>query len=140
MEIVQQMFKRIGVTVKPAASDFGGIMKRLFGKSFNMASWIIPGVDEMGPTTKVTFHSKSPFNLSGYTNETVDDLLVKQSMSLDGEERMEALCGVARQVNDDVPFVYLFGRKYNLFSSKKIRNVPPPRNEYIRLSDVWIEE
>jgi 4-phytase/acid phosphatase/peptide/nickel transport system substrate-binding protein len=137
--IVQQMFKNINVSVKPVPLDFGGILKRLFSKKYDMASWLIPGVDEMGPTTRITFHSKSPFNLSGYSNEAVDDLLKKQSVSLDDAIRAEALCEVARKVNNEVPFLYLFGRKYHLFAKKKVKNVPPPRNEYIRLSNVWIE-
>jgi len=53
-EIVQQMFKKIDVVVKPAPSDFGRILKQLFSKNYNMASWIIPGVDEMGPITRVS--------------------------------------------------------------------------------------
>jgi len=138
-EIVQQMFKKIDVVVKPAPSDFGRILKQLFSKNYNMASWIIPGVDEMGPITRVSFHSKSPFNLSGYSNEAVDSLIVKQSMSLDGETRREALCEIARIVNDEVPFLYLFGRKFHVFTATKVRDVPPPRNEYIQLSNVWLE-
>ena len=137
--IVQQMFKKVGVTVNPVALDFAGILKHLRSRNFNMASWIIPGVDEMGPTTRVAFHSKSPFNLSGYSNETVDNLLIKQSMSLDEETRKQALCEVARKINDEVPFLYLFGRKYYVFTTNKVKDVPPPRNEYIQLSNVWLE-
>jgi len=140
MEIVQQMFAEIGVTVKPIALNFGGIMKQLFSKQYNMASWLIPGMDEMGPTTRVTFHSKSPFNLSGYSNEAVDALLIKQSMSLDQSDRQEALCEVARIVNDEVPFLYLFGRKYHLFAANRVQGVPSPRNEYIRLANVWLTQ
>jgi 4-phytase/acid phosphatase/peptide/nickel transport system substrate-binding protein len=136
--IVQQMFKKIGVTVTPVALDFGGILKRLFSKEFDMASWLIPGVDEMGPTTQVTFSSKSPFNLSGYSSPEVDQLLQQQRVSLDEAARSEALCGIARKVNADAPFLYLFGRKYHLFSTTKVRNLPPPRNEYIKLSNVWL--
>lgn len=137
--IVQQMFKKIDVAVKPLSMDFGGIMKHLFSKDYDMASWLIPGVDEMGPTTRVTFHSKSPFNLSGYSNEEVDDLLKKQSVSVDDSTRINLLCEVARKVNGEVPFLYLFGRKYHLFAQKRVKGVPPPRNEYIQLSNAWIE-
>lgn len=137
--IVQQMFKKIDVTVKPLPLDFGGIMKRLFSKNYDMASWLIPGVDEMGPTTRVRFQSKSPFNLSGYANREVDDLLKMQSVSVDDSVRKKALCEVARKVNDEVPFLYLFGRKYHLFAKKRVKGVPPPRNEYIQLSNAWIE-
>jgi 4-phytase/acid phosphatase/peptide/nickel transport system substrate-binding protein len=138
-EIVQQLFKKIGVTVTPTANDFAGILQRLFSKDYNMASWVIAGLEEMGPTTKSALHSKSPFNLSGYANETVDTLLERQSASINDGIRKEALCEVVRIVNDEVPFLYLFGRKYHLFANKRVRNVPPPRNEYIRLSNTWMD-
>ena len=89
----------------------------------------------------VRFHLKhpwKPFNLCSYANETVDKLLIKQNLSMDQEVRQSALCEVARHVNDDVPMIFLCGRKYYLFAARKIRGLPDPNQEAIRLTDVWI--
>ena len=52
----------------------------------------------------------------------------------------KALCDIARHVNDDVPFLFLCGRKYYLFATTKIKGLPEPDQEAIRLTNVWMAQ
>ncbi len=136
--VVQQLFKPIGVNVKTVPLKWGAISKRMFGRNFDLASWGIPSMDDMGVATQLIFHSKSPWNLSGYSNATVDAFLIKQSLSVDQAVREKILCDVARQVNQDAPVLFFCGRKYYLFASQKVRGLEPPRNQSIRISNAWL--
>ncbi|MDM8556671.1 ABC transporter substrate-binding protein [Desulfococcaceae bacterium HSG7] len=140
--ILQQMMKKIGVKINPVPSDFPGIIKKMFSKKFDMSSWSIRGFYDMGPVTMAQLHSKSPWNMSRYANEEVDRLLVKQRMSTDPEVRADAMCMIARKVNADTPFLYLFDRRYYLFAKNNIKNITPPvlGEEGTLLADIWIDK
>jgi 4-phytase/acid phosphatase/peptide/nickel transport system substrate-binding protein len=139
--ILQQMMKGIGVEVVPVPSDFSGIMKRMFSKQFDIASWVIRGGYDMGPMTMAWLHSKSPRNLSRYANDAVDQLLFKQQSSNDPVERAQDLCTVARTVNADAPFLYLFGRTYYLVHRNNVMGAQLSvlGEEGGRITDAWIQ-
>ena len=138
--ILQQMLKTIGVKVRPIPSDFPGIMQKLMHKDFDIASWLIPGAYDMGPITMAILHSKSPWNVTGYANEEMDRLLAAQQMSADPKSRAETMCAIARKVNTEAPFLYLFGRTYYLFARNNVKNVSLPvmGEEGLQLADVWL--
>ncbi|MFH1984980.1 MAG: ABC transporter substrate-binding protein [Pseudomonadota bacterium] len=141
--ILQQMMKDIGVTVTPVPADFSGIVKRMFSKQFDISSWVVRGGYDMGPMTEAWLNSKSPWNMSRYSNEAVDALLEKQQSSTDLRERAEALCTVARKVNADAPFLYLFGRTYYMIIRNTVQGgvaLPVLGEEGVRLTDAWIKQ
>jgi hypothetical protein len=61
-------------------------------------------------------------------------------MSIDPEVRRQAQCEAARKINAEVPFLYLFKQRYYMVSKKNVKGVVPPRNEYIRLAEAWLEK
>jgi 4-phytase/acid phosphatase/peptide/nickel transport system substrate-binding protein len=136
--VVQQLLKPIGVQVKTVPLKWGAIAKRVFGRNFDLASWGIPGMDDMGVATQLIFHSKSPWNLSGYSNETVDALLIKQASSTDQDLREEIWCDVAHHVNQDAPVLFFCGRRYYLFASPRVKGLVPPHNQNIHISNAWL--
>jgi len=138
--VMQQLFKKIGVKLKPIPLDWGGIIKKLFSGEFDLSSWVIPGFDDMGPITVASFNSKSPWNLMKYKNGEVDELLLRQRMSTDPEVRRKSLCEAARIINADAPFAYLFKQRFYMVANKNVKGILPSRNEYIRLADVWLEK
>lgn len=137
--ILQQMLKEIDVTVKPVPSDFPGIMKQLFGKQYDICSWLIPDFEEMSIVTMAALHSKGPWNVYQYNNAEVDQLLLKQRLSNDSEVRHDTLCTIARKVNADAPFLYLYGRTFYIFAKNNVRNITVPEHRVPPLAEVWIE-
>jgi ABC-type transport system substrate-binding protein len=138
--VIQQLFKRIGVTVRPRPLTWGGIAKQVFNAEFDLTSWVIPGFDDMGPIITAYFDSSTPWNFMKYKNEKVDELLHQQRISVDPEARQQMLCNTALKINADAPFLYLFKQRFYMVSKKNIMGIVPPRNEYIRLSEAWIEK
>jgi 4-phytase/acid phosphatase/peptide/nickel transport system substrate-binding protein len=138
--ILQQMMKAVGVKVNPAPSDFPGIMKKLFTKNYDSTSWVIRGGYDMGPSTTVSLFSKSPWNVTGYTNPEVDQLLMKQRLSTDPAVRTRTWCAIAQKVNQDAPFLYLFGRQYYFFARNYVKNINPPSlgEEGVQF-DLWLD-
>ncbi len=140
--IVQQLMKQAGIKINPIPSDFPGIMKRLMSKKYDMASWIIFGAHDMGPVTRAVLHSKSPWNVSGYADPGMDKALNDLKMSTDPDDREKRLCRIARKVNADVPFLFIFGRTYYLFGKNRVKNVTLPVHgeEGLDLSEVWLDQ
>ena len=139
-QVLQQMLKPIGVKVNAVSLDWGAISQRVFRRQYDIASWGLPALDDMGTVSLLALHSKGPYNLTGFSNASADKLLMKQNLSMDPEVRREALCQVARHVNMDVPFLTLCGRKYYLFAGKNIKGLPNPHQEAIRLAHLWRRE
>ena len=137
--ILQQMLKAIDVEVKAVPSDFPGIMKQLFSKQYDICSWLIPDFEEMSLITMAAFHSKSPWNVYGFTDPEVDRLLLQQRLSTDPQVRADTLCTIARKVNANAPFLYLYGRTFYVFAQKKVKNITVPDHRMIPLGEVWIE-
>ena len=140
--IMQQLFKEIDVQVNPVPNDIAGIMQKLLNRNFDITSWIIPGAYDMGPVTFAILHSKSPYNVSRYADEEMDKLVTRQLVSSDPKIRSETMCSIARKVNSEVPFIYLFGRTYYLFARNNIKNVSLPvlGEEGLQLADIWIDQ
>lgn len=136
--ILQEMLRDIDVKVKAVPSDFPGIMQKLFSREYDICSWIIPDFEEMSLITMAAFHSKSPWNVYRFSDEEVDQLLVKQRRSTDPQVRSDTLCTIARKVNANAPFLYLYGRTFYVFARKNIHNVTVPDHRMIPLEDVWI--
>jgi len=132
--------KSIGVKITPVPSDFPGIMKRLLSKKFDMTSWLIPGAYDMEPITTAVLHSKSPWNMSGYANEQMDRTLGELRMITDPNKRKEIMCGIARKVNAEVPFLFMFGRTYSLFAKNAVQNIKLPvfGEEILNFSEAWM--
>jgi len=138
--IAQQIFKQAGVTLNPKAMDFSAILKQMFSKNYNLASWILPRASDMGPILFASLHSKGPWNVTKFANNEVDDLLVKQRLSTDPEEREKMFCQIANIVNEEVPLIYLFSRDYYLFANNKVKGIQKPAYALVRLSETWVEE
>ncbi len=142
-EIIQQVMKEIGINVKPMPMDYTGILMELFGGTFDMTSWITGGGVDPGPMTYAYFYSKSFFNVTRYSSQEVDKLLIKQRQSPSQAEREQILCQISQKINSDAPFLYLSGIKYYLFAGKNVKNIkkqiPGDEGKWGGQFDVWLE-
>ncbi len=142
--IVQQLMKEIGIKVTPVPLDFSTIMMELFTGQYDMTSWRFWGGHDMGPSSVASFFSKSPLNLSGYSSEEVDRLLIQQRQSTDPDTREKILNTVVQKVNSDSPFIYLAGFRHYLFARKYVKNISIslPGEEGFSGSqfDIWLDK
>lgn len=139
-EVLQQMFAKVGVKLKPKPQDFGAIIKSMLTKKYDMASWVIGGVPEMGPRTVAAVHSKSPWNIMRYSNQTVDKLLIKQRMSTDPKERHEIMRDIVKEVNSEAPFLYIYRFRLHTVAKENVMGIPPREYGTLQLTDAWINK
>jgi ABC-type transport system substrate-binding protein len=111
----------------------------MFSKEYDIATWGIAGTDETEPYTMAALHSESPWNVTRYKNEEVDRLLMEQRKSLDPEQRKAAFCQIARQVNQDAPFLYLCAPIHYAFARTDLKNLPNWRYGFLHLADIWMD-
>jgi len=138
-ELMQQLFKKIGVSLKPIGVSTGPHVMKVMKKNYQLATWRILSSNDHGPGLFRAFHSQSPANFTGYSNPEMDKMFMTLREETDPEKRNEILCKIAWQLNYDVPFFYRGGRRYYVVSKRKLKGMNMP-GAMINLSAAWIDE
>ena len=139
-EIMQQLFKKIGVTVKPLGLSFAPIIGKVYKGDYQVSTWRMPSVPYYGISFTYNFHSKSRGSVTKYKNPDMDKLLMAQRMSTDPEKRNKMLCSISKILNEDVPVIYRGGKAYHVISKKRVKGIPAPENGYVNLTNARIEK
>lgn len=138
-EIMQRLFKEVGVTLKLVPLAEAQLAKRGIGGDYQVAGWKMRDFDDMGPFLKSNLYSGNSMNFSKYANPRMDELLTTQQMSTDTKERKKALCGVAKLINEDAVFLYGGGRRFHVIAKAGVKGIDNVRHGVIRVSDAWLE-
>lgn len=138
-EIIQRLFRDVGVTLKLVPVTEGEMFKRVVSGDYQFSGWKFMDFPDMGPLLNNVLHSGSPLNYTKYGNPQMDAFLDQQTMSLDPATRKKALCGVAKLVNDDAVYLYGGGRRFHLIAKTGVRGVSGAEHGIVRVSDVWID-
>ncbi len=139
-ELLQQLYKKVGVELKPISLATGPHVMSVFKKEYHLASWRIPGSRDMSPQLYRTFHSQSPTNYSGYDSPVMDERLEALQKEPNPEKRDGILCNIIKQLNDDAVILYRGGRRRNIIARKKIRDITDVSGVSVNLSTAWIDE
>lgn len=137
-ELLQQLFRKIGVELTPVGINQGIQMMKVLEKDYQLATWRILSSRDHGPGLFRSFHSQSPANFTGYRSVKMDSLLEAQRREQDPDKRKEILCDIAELLNQDVPFFYRGGRRFHIISSQKVMDIRSS-GEMVDLSLVWIK-
>lgn len=138
-EIIQRLFKDVGVTLKLVPVTEGELFKRVVSGDFLFSGWRFMDFPDMGPLLNNVLHSGSPLNYVKYSNPQMDAFLDQQTMSLDPATRKKALCSVAKLVNDDAVYLYGGGRRFHLIAKSAVRGITGAEHGIVKVSDVWID-
>jgi len=123
-EIVKGLDKA-GIMVESKALDsyqelYAGIENGSI--SFYLDRWIAQ-TEEAGFFLTPLFHSKSPFNLSGYSNELVDDLLAfLQNQKPFSKEYVETILQLEKIIISDTPVITLMEKKDLIVKSNLVED------------------
>lgn len=139
-EIMQRLFKEIGVTLKLIPVGESQLVKRGMSGDYQISGWRVMDYDEMGPYLFAYLHSTGSRNFGKYKNPKMDDLLMTQQMSTDRKIREKALCGVAKLINEDAVYLYGGGRRFHIIAKAGVKRIDNVRNGVIRVSDAWLEQ
>ncbi|MBC7961943.1 MAG: hypothetical protein H7Y05_03245 [Steroidobacteraceae bacterium] len=137
-EVMQRLFKEIGVTLKFTPQAEGQLLKRVMSGDYQISGWRLMDLSDMGPYLNVCLHSKGKFNFSHYRNPRMDELLNTQQMDTDSKARQTALCGVANLINEDVIYLYGGGRRFYVIAKAGIQGITRIDQGSIRLAEAWV--
>ncbi len=141
-EIMQQLFKKVGVTLTPAPMDPMGAIIRVFTNNYQMTTWRMRDMPDPGPYLFASYHSSNIgiANFTNYRNAEMDRLLIEQRTSTDRKKREAAFCRIARILNDEAPILFRGGRHFYAFGQPHVKGVPPLKNGLLQVSGAWINK
>lgn len=139
-ELLQQLYKEIGVTLDLVALSTGPHVMRVGEKAYQLATWRILSANDQGPQLYRSLHSHSETNFAGYRSPVMDQLLEAQRVETDPTKRERLLCRIAALINMEVPFFYRGGRRYNILARRNIRQLTDVSGVRVNLATAWIDE
>ena len=139
-ELIQQLYKKIGVNLKPVGLSPPPHVSKVIAGKYQLATWRIPPSGDQGPRLYNSFYSRSPMNVTGYNTPELDRLLEMQRIETDAAKREGLLCDIIRRLNRDVPFLYRGGRGYHILAGKKIRGMLDTPGFKMDLASAWIDD
>lgn len=139
-EIMQRLFKEVGVTLKLVPVAEAQLAKRGIGGDYQVAGWKMRDFDDMGPFLNSYLRSGSPMNFGKYQSPKMDELLKTQQTSTDPKTRNKALCGVAKLINEDAVFLYGGGKRFHVIAKAGVKGLDNVRHGVIRVGDAWLEK
>lgn len=138
-EIMQRLFKEVGVTLRLTPLAEGQLAKRGIAGDYQIAGWKMMDFDDMGPFLMANLYSDSKQNFGRYRNPKMDELLTTQQMSTERKVRESALCSVARLINEEAIYLYGGGRRFHVIAKAGVKGIENVRHGVIRVSDAWLE-
>ena len=87
------------------------------------------------------FHSSSPRNFTGYSNQAVDDLLLRAKQERDVPHQMDLYRQVEQLVVDDAPIIPVWHYTYERLFQPYVRSVEVNGlgDPYIPLKKIWLD-
>lgn len=136
-EIAQRLFKEAGVTLTLTPLAPGEVFRKVMGGEYQISSWRFSDYPDMGPYLQESLGSKGRVNFSRYANPAMDEQLLAQATSNDAEVRKNALCGVARVINEDAVFLYLGGRRLHILARADLQGVSAKKHSIVPVGNIW---
>ena len=125
-EMLQQMYKKIGVELRLEPVDQNTLVKRVFTNNYQISGWRIDD-GAVGPQVFGLSHSKSPYNLSRYQSPKLDQLSLAMRTAKTPEEREKLLCEIVKIWNTEGTIQYRGGNRYHVLTGKNIQGIRPFR-------------
>lgn len=138
-EIIQRMLKEIGVTVTITPLAQGQRNKKVLAGDYQATGWQLFDATDMGPVLYANLFSTSELNFSRYRNPEMDRFLTTAQTSVNQRERQKALCGVAKQINDEAVFLYRGALRYNAIAKVEVQGIAKVDHGVIRVMDAWVK-
>ncbi len=131
--VIKEDLKKAGIVVELKFQEWNSFTKAIDDKNFDIMSMGWGGGDvEADP--KQIWHSssigKGGSNYISYKNPEVDKMIDEARAELDPKKRSTLFKKVYTQIADDVPYVFLFNPRYELFGRSAKMKKPGNTFEY----------
>lgn len=142
-EILQQMWRAVGVQARLAPLDLPQLVERvLVKKNFEAATWVAQEYPDPDGLFE-GFHSRGRFNYMRYANPKVDALLELARVNADPQARLESYQQVNRMLAEDAPVIFLMRKVGAIIHKPSVRNVPPAQwvgVQIFRATEIWLQK
>lgn len=142
-EILQQMWRAVGVQVKLVALDLPQLVDRVLAKkNFEAAVWVAQEYPDPDGLFE-GFHSRGRFNYMKYANPQVDSLLELARVNADPQVRLESYQQVNRILAADSPAIFLTRKVGAIIHKPTVQNVPPAQwagVQIFRSTEIWLQQ
>ena len=136
-EIMQQLYKKIGVNLKLVPVDQNTLVKKVFTNDYIISGWRIADAGDVGPQLFALSFSKSRYNLTRYKNETLDKVSLGYRTAPTQEKRDALGCKLVRIINDSGHMLYRGGNKYYVLTGTNVRNVSIASLGRASVAEAW---
>jgi 4-phytase/acid phosphatase/peptide/nickel transport system substrate-binding protein len=111
--------------------------KKVLAGDYQATGWQLFDATDMGPVLYANLFSTSELNFSRYQSPELDRLLATAQTSVNQKERQKALCGVAKQINEEAVFLYRGAIRYNAIAKAEVQGIGSVDHGVVRVMDVW---
>ena len=136
-EVMQQLYKQIGVTMKLIPVDQNTLVKRVFTNDYQISGWRIANSSDVGPQLFALSFSKSRYNLTRYKMPELDEVAMAMRTATTAKVSQEKLCEMATMINESGHITYRGGNRYHVFTRNNVKGVSITRNGRAQVWDAW---
>ena len=122
-EIMQQLFRQVGVKMTLIPVDQNTLVKKVFTNDYQISGWRIADASDVGPQLFGLTHSGSNYNLTRYKSAELDKAAVAMRTATSVEARERELCNLSRLANQAGNLQYRGGNKYYVLTRGNVKNV-----------------
>jgi len=142
-EILQQMWRAVGVQATLATVDLPQLVDRVLAKkNFEAATWVAQEYPDPDGLFE-GFHSHGRFNYMKYANPKVDSLLELARVNADPKVRLESYQEVNKILAEDSPVIFLMRKVGAVIYKPSVQNVPPAEwvgVQIFRSTEIWLQK
>ncbi len=142
-QIIQYQLAKIGVKMKIRVMEWQAFLNTVVHPR-NYEALVLGWSLALMPDAYPLWHSDSrktgAFNLVGYSNKEVDELIVKGSTTVDKKELSEIYKKIFNIISNETPYLFLYIPNSITVVSKKIKNIEPSLLGIMHNQKDWIKE
>jgi 4-phytase/acid phosphatase/peptide/nickel transport system substrate-binding protein len=138
-QVLQQLWKNIGVEMEIEQVDQATIPARAFQRKFDVTPWRIVDFPDPDVQMFANFYSKSPLNLANFSDPDLDKALEGARVTPDEAKRTEFYCEAQRIINKNATWFFTFQNTYYAMAKAKVKGVPKLYGGVIDVSHAWLE-
>lgn len=135
-EVIQAMAAEAGFDVRVVASEFGAVLAATMRSEFQVTLGGWSGLLDPDSNAYAFLHTGSALNIAKYSNVEADRLLEQARMESDPAARRVLYERLWRQVQADLPLIYLWTTRNILGVSRKVQGVTLLANGLLPLQDI----
>ena len=122
-EMLQQMYKAVGVELKLVPVDQNTLVKKVFTNDYQISGWRIADSADVGPQLFALSFSDSRYNLTRLKSPELDEVAMAMRTAPNEDARAKGLCDLSRIINQQANMGFRGANQYYVITRKNIKGV-----------------